>query len=41
MRRELAKRKGQRKMFQTTFAKLGKKINYKGYSEPTILFTVE
>jgi hypothetical protein len=39
MRRELAKREGQRKKFRATFSKLGKKINYKGYSEPTILLT--
>ena len=39
MRRELAKREGQRKKFRATFSKLGKKINYKGYSESTILLT--
>ena len=39
MRRALAKREGQRKKFQAIFSKIGKKINYKGYSEPTILLT--
>lgn len=39
MRRELARREGQRNKFRATFSKLGKKINYKGYSESTILLT--
>ncbi len=37
MRRELAKQEGQRKRFRATFIRLGKKTNYQGYSEETIL----
>ena len=39
MRRQLATREGQRKKFRAIFKKLGSKINYKGYSESTILLT--
>ena len=39
MRKELAKRDGQRKKFRATFNKLGKKVNFKGYSDNTILLT--
>lgn len=37
MRRELAKEEGKRKKFRATFVRLGKKINYKGYAEETVL----
>jgi hypothetical protein len=37
MRRQLKKEEGQRKKFLATFVKLGKKTNYLGYSEETIL----
>ena len=37
MRRELAKEEGKRKKFQALFDRVGKKVNYKGYSEETIL----
>ena len=37
MRKELAKQEGQRKKFQATFVKFGKKTNYRGYTEETIL----
>ena len=37
MRKELAKNDGQRKKFLATFSHLGKKINYNGHSEETIL----
>lgn len=37
MRRELASQEGQRKKFTATFTRLGKKTNYQGYSEETIL----
>ncbi len=39
MRKELARENGTRKKFKAVFARLGKKINYKGYSEETILLT--
>jgi len=39
MRRELAKKEGERKKFSAVFARLGKKVNYKGYTEETILLT--
>lgn len=39
MRTQLGKEAGQRKKFQATFSRLGKKVNYKGYSEDTILLT--
>jgi len=37
MRKELAAELGKRKKFRATVDRLGKKINYKGYSEETIL----
>ena len=37
MRRELASEKGKRKKFKAVFDRVGKKVNYKGYSEETIL----
>ena len=37
MRKTLAREEGKRKKFQAIFERLGKKINYKGYSEETIL----
>lgn len=37
MRSALKKEDGQRKKFKATFSRLGKKKNYKGYSEDTIL----
>ena len=37
MRRELASEEGKRKKFKAIFGRLGKKTNYKGYSEETIL----
>jgi len=37
MRKELAAEKGNRKKFKAVFDRMGKKVNYKGYSEETIL----
>ena len=37
MRKVLASAKGERKKFQGIFSRFGKKVNYKGYSEPTVL----
>ena len=37
MRKELAAEKGKRKKFKAVFGRVGKKVNYKGYSEETIL----
>jgi hypothetical protein len=37
MRKQLAKQAGERKLFQATFERLGKKTGYTGYSEDTIL----
>ncbi len=39
MRKELAAQAGDRKKFRATFSRLGKKTNFKGYSEDTILLT--
>src|SRR6188768_802777 len=39
MRKALAKEEGQRKKFNAVFSRLGKKVNYQGYSEDTILLT--
>ncbi len=39
MRKALAKDSGIRKKFRAEFARIGKKINYKGYSEETVLLT--
>lgn len=38
MRKGLAKDEGVRKRFRAQFVRLGKKTNYKGYSEDTLLF---
>lgn len=37
MRKELKKLEGVRKKYKAYFERIGKKINYKGYSEETIL----
>lgn len=37
MRKSLAAQAGERKRFNAVFVRLGKKTNYKGYSEDTIL----
>jgi hypothetical protein len=37
MRTTLARQEGQRKKFQGIFVRLGKKVNFKGHSEETIL----
>jgi hypothetical protein len=37
MRKSLAKEEGERKRFQAHFVRIGKKINFKGHSEETIL----
>jgi hypothetical protein len=37
MRKELAKTDGERKRYQAHFDRIGKKTNFKGYSEDTIL----
>jgi hypothetical protein len=37
MRKQLAAETGNRKKFKATFNRLGKKTNFKGYSEDTIL----
>lgn len=37
MRKELARSEGERKKFRAQFSRLGKKTNFKGYSEETIL----
>jgi hypothetical protein len=37
MRRNLAAESGKRKKFSATFIRIGKKMNYKGYTEETIL----
>lgn len=37
MRKELAPQAGERKKFRATFSRIGKKTNFKGYSEDTIL----
>lgn len=39
MRKELAAQQGVRKKFKAVFSKVGKKKNFKGYSEDTILLT--
>jgi hypothetical protein len=39
MRTKLASREGERKKFKARFVRLGKKVNYKGYSEDTILLS--
>jgi len=37
MRKELARQAGERKKFTAVFVRLGKKVNYKGYTEETVL----
>jgi hypothetical protein len=37
MRKALAEEEGERKKFQATFVKFGKKTNYRGHSEETVL----
>ena len=37
MRRKLIASEGQRKKFSAIFSRVGKKLNFKGYSEETIL----
>jgi hypothetical protein len=37
MRKKLAESQGERKRFKGTFIRIGKKTNFKGYSEDTIL----
>jgi hypothetical protein len=39
MRKKLASAEGERKRFRATFTRFGKKINYQGHSETTILLT--
>jgi superfamily I DNA and/or RNA helicase len=39
MRKALSERNGIRKKFIAVFSRFGKKVNYSGYSEPTILLT--
>ncbi|MBX2945403.1 MAG: hypothetical protein KF725_06185 [Cyclobacteriaceae bacterium] len=39
MRKELATQEGERKRFRAVFSRLGKKTNFKGYSEETILLS--
>ncbi len=37
MRKKLAAEEGNRKKFHAVFSRIGKKVNFKGYSEETIL----
>ena len=37
MRKDLAKQVGERKKFQATFVRFGKKTNYQGFAEETVL----
>ena len=39
MRKNLADKVGERKKFRALFTRFGKKVNYNGYSETTILLT--
>ena len=39
MRKKLARVDGERKSFRATFSRIGKKTNYRGYSEATLLLT--
>jgi hypothetical protein len=39
MRKALGKEEGNRNKYYATFSRLGKKVNYNGYSEDTILLT--
>ena len=37
MRKRLSEAAGQRKRFRATFSRFGRKVNFKGYSEETVL----
>lgn len=37
MRKKLSEAAGERKTFRATFSRFGKKVNFKGYSEETLL----
>jgi hypothetical protein len=39
MRKDLLQKSGERRRFSGTFSRFGSKINYRGYSEETILLT--
>jgi hypothetical protein len=39
MRKNLAGKVGERKKFRALFTRFGKKVNYNGYSETTVLLT--
>jgi hypothetical protein len=39
MRSKLSADEGQRKKFRAVFSRFGKKVNYQGYSETTVLLT--
>lgn len=39
IRKALASGEGERKKFRAVFSRFGKKVNYKGYSEMTVLLT--
>jgi hypothetical protein len=39
MRKELGKKEGERKKFSAVFSRMGKKVNYRGYTEETVLLT--
>jgi hypothetical protein len=39
IRKALASQEGERKKFRAIFSRFGKKVNYKGYSEMTVLLT--
>jgi len=39
MRKKLGEKEGERKKFKAIFNRLGKKVNFNGYSEDTILLT--
>ncbi len=39
MRKKLSEAAGERKKFRATFSRFGKKTNFKGYSEETLLLT--
>jgi hypothetical protein len=39
IRKKLAAENGERKKFRAIFTRFGKKVNYKGYSETTVLLT--
>ena len=39
VRKKLAAEEGERKKFRAVFSRFGKKVNYQGYSETTVLLT--